>query len=234
MIITVIVPVYNQSPDLLYRTINSITNQTYKNIEIIVVNDGSKINYVLDKKIKVLNNKKNYGISYSLNEGIKKSTGQYICWSSSDDGFYPEKIDKQINFMLKNNLELSSHDYNIEYLNNNVFSKNGIEKSILNLNTNNYFDKIKKECFINGSTVMIKKNVFNKIGNFNLSLKYCQDWEFWIRFFYNNLKYDHIHEILGFRLEHKNNLSNNIILNNINEVSQKQKEVIYLKNKYEK
>lgn len=234
MKITVIIPVYNQNLDILNRSINSIINQTYKDIEIIVVNDGSNINYILDKKIKIINNKKNYGISHSLNEGIKNSKGQYICWSSSDDGFYPEKIKKQINFMLKNNLELSSHDYNIEYLNENVFLKKGIESSILNLTTTDYFNKIKKECFINGSTVMIKKDVFNKIGNFNISLKYCQDWEFWIRFFYNKLKYDHINEILGFRLEHKNNLSNNIILNKITEVMQKQKEMIFLQKKYEK
>lgn len=88
--ISVIVPVYNVEK-YLKQCLDSIVNQTYKNLEIIIVNDGTKDNsmkiveeYLQDKRIKVIN-KENGGLSSARNIGIKEATGDYISFIDSDD-----------------------------------------------------------------------------------------------------------------------------------------------------
>ena len=85
------------------RSLTSILNQTYKNIEIIVVDDGStdnikKIIYKInDNRIRYIKLKKNNGPSYARNFGIKKAKGEFISFQDSDDIYLKEKLEKQIN-----------------------------------------------------------------------------------------------------------------------------------------
>lgn len=88
--VSVIVPVYNVEK-YLKQCLNSIVNQTYKNLEIIIVNDGTKDNsmkiveeYLQDKRIKVIN-KENGGLGSARNRGIEEATGDYISFVDSDD-----------------------------------------------------------------------------------------------------------------------------------------------------
>ena len=88
--VSVIVPVYNVEK-YLKQCLDSIVNQTYKNLEIIIVNDGTKDNsmkiveeYLQDKRIKVIN-KENGGLSSARNRGIEEATGEYISFVDSDD-----------------------------------------------------------------------------------------------------------------------------------------------------
>jgi hypothetical protein len=71
---------------------------------------------------------------------------------------------------------------------------------------------------------MIKRSVFNKIGNFREDMRYCQDWEFWLRCVKNNYFLFSINQNLGFRNEHSSNLSNELYLDNL-KVLNKSKEV---------
>ena len=113
-LVSIIVPVYNTSK-YLEKCLYSLINQTIKNIEIIVVNDGSTdnsleiINKIAkeDKRIKVYN-KKNGGLSSARNYGIEKSTGKYIGFVDSDD-----YVRKDMYEILKKNLEDNSADMSI-------------------------------------------------------------------------------------------------------------------------
>ncbi len=91
MKISIIIPAYN-AENTIEKCLKSILEQTYKNLEIIVINDGSKDNtfeickkYSLQDKRIILINQKNHGVSYSRNLGIKKSTGEYITFADADD-----------------------------------------------------------------------------------------------------------------------------------------------------
>ena len=100
MKISVIVPVYN-SEKYIEKCIESIINQTYRNIEIIFINDGStdeSLNIIhkykkLDNRIKVIN-QSNSGVSAARNKGIKNSIGDYITFVDSDDHIDSKMIDK--------------------------------------------------------------------------------------------------------------------------------------------
>ena len=105
--VSIIIPVYNGS-NYVNLAIDSALRQTYKNIEIIVVNDGSKDNTLkilkqYGDKIKLID-KENGGVSTALNLGIKNMTGDYFSWLSHDDLYYPEKIEREVNYLIENNL----------------------------------------------------------------------------------------------------------------------------------
>lgn len=114
--ISVIVPVYN-TEKYLNECINSLLNQTIDDYEIIVINDCSKgnedeiINNYKDKKIKYILNKKNMGIGYNRNLGIKKSKGKYICFIDSDDYVTEDFLEKMYDKSYKDDLDICICDY---------------------------------------------------------------------------------------------------------------------------
>src|SRR5689334_22845299 len=105
--VSIIIPVYNGS-NYLHEAIDSALAQTYKNIEVIVVNDGSTDEGATDKvalsygdRITYIS-KQNGGVSTALNVGIQSSTGVFIAWLSHDDVFLPHKIELQVDVMFRN------------------------------------------------------------------------------------------------------------------------------------
>lgn len=120
-LVSVIVPTYERN-DYLARAIDSIINQTYKNIEIIIVDDNvpnskyhkkteTVINEYLDKyNIKYIKTTGAIGGGAARNLAIKKATGEYVAFLDDDDCYLPNKIQLQLQFMIKNNLELSYQD----------------------------------------------------------------------------------------------------------------------------
>ena len=107
--VSIILPNYNSSKTIK-KTINTVLRQTYKNWELIIIDDGSdsitkKILYKYQnkKKIKIYFLKKNKGAAYCRNLAIKKSNSDYIAFIDSDDLWKKNKLKLQINFMKKNN-----------------------------------------------------------------------------------------------------------------------------------
>ena len=107
-LVSIIIPVYNGS-NYLKKAIDSALNQTYSNIEIIVVNDGStdegkteQIAKSYGSKIRYIK-KENGGVSSALNEGIREMKGTYFSWLSHDDEYCADKIEKQIESLKKVN-----------------------------------------------------------------------------------------------------------------------------------
>ncbi len=109
--VSIITPVYNNKDDIV-KAITSVLNQTYKVFEMIIVDDMSNdgtydivlqfLNQIKDKRFILMRNSKNFGCYTSINEGIKKSTGDYITLLGSDDTFVPTKLEKQVTVMKKN------------------------------------------------------------------------------------------------------------------------------------
>lgn len=120
--VSVIIPTYRRS-EFLQRAIESVLKQSYKNIEIVIVDDNGegtddqikteqslKSVFGDDERIKYIKNKKNSGAAVSRNNGIEYSSGDYICFLDDDDVYLPDKIEGQLKFMTENDLELSFSD----------------------------------------------------------------------------------------------------------------------------
>lgn len=188
--VSIIIPVYNGS-NYLKKAIDSALAQTYKNIEIIVVNDGSvddteKIALSYGEKIKYIK-KENGGVSSALNVGIKEMKGKYFSWLSHDDEYSPCKIENQIR-------ALSNHDNEnlLSLCSYNTIDKNSVpyktnKKSVLtNKKIYEWQDALllmlKKGTF-NGCSFLIPKKVFEDVGLFDESLRYSQDAFMWMKIF---------------------------------------------------
>jgi glycosyltransferase involved in cell wall biosynthesis len=106
-LVSVLIPTYN-SELYIKETLESILNQTYKNLEIVVIDDASidnTINIVKryeDKRIRLFINDKNLGISKNMNKGIKLSHGKYLAIMDADDWSYPYRIEEEVKLMEEN------------------------------------------------------------------------------------------------------------------------------------
>lgn len=111
-LVSVIIPTYNRG-QLILDSINSVLNQTYKNIELIVVDDCSTddtektVKSIDDSRIKYIKLEKNSGACVARNKGIEISRGEFIAFNDSDDLWLPEKINSQLDFLYENNAEIS-------------------------------------------------------------------------------------------------------------------------------
>jgi len=113
-LVSVVIPVYN-AEKYIKHTLDSVINQTYKNLEIICVNDCSKDNSLAilneyaekDERIKVLSNEKNSGVATTRNNALKIASGDYIAFVDADDIWHLDKTEKQIKFMQENNYKLT-------------------------------------------------------------------------------------------------------------------------------
>lgn len=187
--VSIVIPVYNGS-DYLKEAIDSALSQTYKNIEIIVVNDGSNDKGATDKiaksygdKIRYFN-KKNGGVASALNLGIKEMTGKYFSWLSHDDIYYPQKVEKQVKALKKVKDTETIIFSNVEYIDEN--SKT-IRKTSYELS---YTEKqladgvfVITNSMANGCSLLIPKVCFDKSGLFNDNLRTSNDYEMWFRLF---------------------------------------------------
>lgn len=115
-LVSIIVPVFNSSR-FIEETIKTVEEQTYKNWEIVFVNDCSNDNskeiiekYVKDK-IKLINLDKNSGAAVARNEGMREAKGKYIAFLDADDLWHKEKLEKQIKFMKENSYEFTFTGY---------------------------------------------------------------------------------------------------------------------------
>ena len=194
-LVSIIIPVYNGSK-YLKEAIDSAIRQTYKNIEIIVVNDGSTDNGKTEEIAKSYGDKIRYfskpngGVSSALNYAIKESKGEYISWVSHDDLIYPNKIEAQIEY-LKNKKLLNKNV--ILYSDHSLINKDGKLIEVCQKQFDEFGEKTEYALLhgkINGITLLIPKKAYDDCGLFNETLVAVQDYEMWERMF---KKYEIIH-----------------------------------------
>lgn len=195
--VSIIIPVYNGS-NYLREAIDSALAQTYKNIEVIVVNDGSRDGGKTEAIAKSYGGRIRYfyqdngGVASALNLGIRKMEGDYFSWLSHDDIYYPIKVEAQVNFFGKNKNNVILYS-DFEYINSE--SKFIRSKIIGNIKPREFVYALITRYPINGCTALIPKTCFDVIGVFNENIKTAQDYELWFRMA-KKYKFIHISEIL--------------------------------------
>jgi glycosyltransferase involved in cell wall biosynthesis len=181
-LVSIIIPVFN-NVNLLRDSLSSVINQTYDNIEIIIIDDGSneykKILIIckqFKKKIKIIRFKNNKGVSSALNKGISISKGKYINWLSHDDLFFPTKIEEQIKSLKGSVNKISVTNFIIWDYEKNFYTNSRQQKK----DFVNFKDKILINDIYNFCTFLIPKVLFSK-NLFNQELKYTQDYDMMLK-----------------------------------------------------
>lgn len=191
--VSIIIPVYNGS-NFLDEAIRSALSQTYNNIEVIVVNDGSDDNGETERianqygeRIKYLY-KENGGVSSALNYGIRNMTGEWFSWLSHDDLYMPEKVAHSID-VVSNHLDIEKKL--IVYTDGCLIRESGAVIKPFR----KYFDDGKVYSGLDAASIMtvngalcgccllIHKDAFKEIGLFDESLRYSQDALMWYKLF---------------------------------------------------
>ena len=185
--VSVIIPAYN-SERFLDRTIRSVINQTYKNWELLVVDDGSTDNTKeiikswgqKDERIRGIFLEQNSGApAHPKNVGIQNSKGKYIAFLDHDDEWLPTKLEKQIElFEESDNPKLGFVSCNAIY----VYTKQSITKEYKIPQHKNSFLALLESNFIPGcSSIVIKKLAIKNVGFFDENFEMIDDWDMWIR-----------------------------------------------------
>ena len=208
--ISIIIPYFNKK-QFIKKTLKSILNQSYANFEIIIIyDDQSKkdLEYikslkVLDKRIKIIINKKNIGAGLSRNRGILKSQGKYIAFIDADDTWHRSKLSLQLKLMKKKNYDITHTSYNI-------VSFNGKKISTRKARDITKLEDLLKSCDIGLSTVMLRKKILNSKLKF-ASIKTKEDFVLWLRILQKNYKIYALYKNLTSWTKSKNSLSSSIV-----------------------
>lgn len=181
--VSVVIPTYNRGR-FIKNAIMSVLAQTYKDYEIIVVDDGStddtwKIVKKFGDKVRYIY-QKNRGPSAARNTGIKHANGKYIAFLDSDDRFLPKKLEKQMNFIKKN--PNCRYLYTWYYNVNSKGKRTKLRKSMV-FKKREYLQYALyiRKFMIRTSTLLVEKKVFEKTGLFNEKYWFSQDWDMWLR-----------------------------------------------------
>ena len=179
--VSVVIPTYNRVA-YLGRAINSVLKQSYPVNEIIVIDNGSTdqtLSFIKKKftRIRVITEKKR-GVSFARNLGIKNCKYNWIAFLDSDDEWITDKIEKQ--FVL-----LKESNFKYQFIHTNeIWIKNGILKNQKKKHLKrggHIFEDCLDICKISPSSVLIKKELFDRFGLFDYKFKVCEDYELWLR-----------------------------------------------------
>ena len=203
-LISVILPVYNAGK-YLRDSIESILNQSYKNFELIIINDGSKdesLNVIEeykqnDERIIVIN-RENRGLIASLNEGIEKSRGNYIARMDQDDISLENRLEIQYEYMKDNNLDICGGDY-LEIDENSVII---VKRSVFQNDYEILLTMASNVPFAHPS-VMIKKDFLksNKLVYGMNGHREAEDLDLWINMYNNGARFGNVDDyILKYRI----------------------------------
>ena len=215
-LVSIIVPVYNGA-NYMREAIDSAISQTYKNIEIIVVNDGSTDNGETERialsygdKIKYFY-KENGGCASALNYGISKMQGEWFSWLSHDDVYLPRKIESAIEEIQKNNLDVNSTILScggivINDKGERIPSKKASNEARL-YSGNDMFTSFMAANSLNGCALLIPKAVLDRAGGFSTKYVYILDWIYWIELSLLGYKFYRYPEMLVKNRCHKGQVS---------------------------
>ena len=198
--VSVIMSTYNEPLDWIRKAIESILNQTYKNIEFIIVCDNPQNKGLIilldeykkrDNRIKLIYNEINIGLTASLNKAIKVTSGKYIARMDSDDIADSLRLEKQLKYLVENGLDL---------IGSGVTCIGEDEKVITTLNKfPKENEKFKKKILYNNCmphpTWFGKTEVFKSLDGYR-DVNYAEDYDFILRAVYKGFKLGNINEVL--------------------------------------
>ncbi len=185
-LVSVIIPTYNRG-DIVMEAIDSVIQQTYRPLEILVIDDGS-----MDNTFRIIRNRflilksnltiryfyqSNKGVSSARNLGIMQSHGEYIAFLDSDDLWDKQKLEIQMNF-------LSPHkDFMVCYT-DEIWIRKGVRVNAKNIHrkySGYIYEYCLPLCIISASSILLKRDVIDDIGLFDESLSACEDYDYWLR-----------------------------------------------------
>ncbi len=181
-LISVIIPVYN-GEKTIRETIESVLNQTFREFELLVINDGSQdrtleiVESIQDSRLKVFSYP-NAGQSTSRNRGIELATGEYISFIDADDLWTPDKLEAQVKVLQENPQAAVAYSWT-----------NWIDESSQLVGKGSHitekgkvFAKLLLNDFVaNGSNSLIRRQVLTEVGGFDASVTPAEDWDMWLR-----------------------------------------------------
>lgn len=176
-LVSVVLPVHN-GEKFLASSIESVLKQTHKNFELIIVDDNSDDNslsiakgyQLLDKRIKILSNKENLKLPKSLNRGFEEANGEYLTWTSDDNIYYNDAIEKMVR-SLENNKEFDFVYTDMEKI-DSVGECIGYTKSEVK-------DMYLYNCI--GACFLYRKKCKEEIGMYDTDSFLVEDYDYWIR-----------------------------------------------------
>ena len=180
MQLSVILPVYNVE-DYIAEAIDSILTQTYTDYELIIVDDGSTDrtpeivrDNATDKKVKIITNATNQGLTKSLNIGIAEAKGKYIARQDGDDISLPTRLAEQVAFM-EENPKIALLGTDMQVLNED---KLHVKKR---KNPNPTFEDLLAHNSVVGASVMIRKSALDEVGVYDEAFRVTEDYELTLR-----------------------------------------------------
>jgi len=198
--------------------IDSLLNQDYDNFEIILIDDSGNTketsipSYGDNKKIKVIRNKKNYGLTRSLNIGIEVSTGEYMARVDRGDWCYPDRLSQQIKFMRKHNIDIcGSFVEEIDIYDRQL----RIHKPPLK-HENIVASLMRKNCLIH-SSIIVKKATLIKLNMYDERLRYAQDYDLYLRAILKGCKFGVVDKVL---LKHR-------VYNDSTTIKKRKQQILY-------
>jgi glycosyltransferase involved in cell wall biosynthesis len=178
--VSVIIPTFNRGW-ILKEAIDSVLTQDYKDFELIVVDDGSTDNtseilasYGIDIRVLFQENK---GVSATRNRGITEASGEYIAFLDSDDLWLPQKLSTQIKFFNQTPDALICQT-------EEVWIRKGkrVNPKIRHKKPSGMiFEPSLELCLVSPSAVMIRRVLFDRVGEFDVTLPACEDYDLWLR-----------------------------------------------------
>jgi glycosyltransferase involved in cell wall biosynthesis len=177
--VTIIIPTYNRAA-LLPKAIDSVLSQSYDNFELIVVDDGSDDNtaeILSDYSNIIYLFQENRGPAAARNRGIRAARHDLIAFLDSDDWFAADKLEIQTRAMKENPGFLISHTDEIWYRQGKLLNQKKKHRKY----GGDIFARCLPLCAVSMSTVMVRKEMFARIGMFGESYPCCEDYEFWLR-----------------------------------------------------
>lgn len=209
--ISVLMSVYNEKIEYVHKAVESILAQTYKNIEVIIVLDNpdsaEHIDYLKgmqerDCRIKLLVNQVNIGLAMSLNRALADANGEYIARMDADDISYPDRLEKELLFLEKNDLDIVScyankideHDVIWGEIKSSVTTPDAIKELLAYQNV------------IIHPTILMRNSVIMDVGGYR-NFASCQDYDLWLRLADNGYKFGIMEEILFSFRRHKESIT---------------------------
>lgn len=214
-LVSIILPTYNGSK-FIYKSIDSVLNQTYTNFELIIINDAStdKVESIIleyqkkENRIIYIKNEKNIERSKSKNKWVNLSRWDYIAFIDDDDIWIDKyKISKQIKFLEEN------QTYWLIWTNAICVDENNNKTGTIIVKNKDY--EIKNNILITNqfiqSSVLIKKDIFLKAWWFTENLNLCEDYDLWLRIWYITKLYNLSDFCLNYMIRQNNTTAKNSI-----------------------
>lgn len=184
--VSVIIPTYNRA-GIIKKSIDSVLSQTYDDLELIIVDDGSTdetkelISSYKDNRIKYYSYMSNKGVVYARNYGMKMASGDYIAFQDSDDIWHKDKLEKQIKAMEKDDSVgfcYSRMQYTLDSNSRIVLPQYDVE---VNSMSGDIFGKLLYDNLVACPCLIMKKECYDKIGGYDAQFTALEDYDYALR-----------------------------------------------------